>query len=122
MSLSDSLKASILAYLYEPTSLSDFRSKATPLALDAGESRDPEALRIANQILGDFADLDLGHMSEKDLKQNLRNLLFGQSASKYLELPFDPFIPQPATSTGTSTTEGAASFELVGTGRALVFG
>jgi hypothetical protein len=121
MSLSDSMRNSTLSYLYGLMDMKKLRLALMPLALDAGDSRESEALRIANQLLGDFADLDSGYLSERDFKQNLMNLLFGQSISKYMELQLNQFSPQPGTCTGTSTSVGTGSFELAGTGLAMVF-
>lgn len=113
MSLSNSMKKSILSYLYGQIDLKELRATIAPLALDAGESRDQEDLRIANQLLADFADLDTTQLSEQGFRQNLLTMLFTQ----YIE--FDALTQQIRTATSTSGETG--SFAFAGTGRAAVF-
>jgi hypothetical protein len=119
MSLSNSLRASILSYLWGSEDLKQLRSTATPLALNAGDTRDSEALPLANLLLADFADLDEGYISEQNFKQNLANLLFSRSASIEIELSFNPFNAHRLR-TGTLTSVEKDSFALAGIGRALV--
>jgi len=107
------MKESIIAYLNGPMDLQKLRDTTTPLALDAGDTRNQDDLRIANALLANFIDLDLSHISEQDFKQNLTNLLFSQ----YIE--FDSLCLKMRTA--SSTSEQTGSFALVGTGRAAVF-
>jgi hypothetical protein len=120
MKLLDPLKSQILAYLGGAITLAALREWFAPLSMDAESSGDPDAIRAAYQMIGDFSDLDEGFLSDLQLKQNLVNLLFDPPfASPYLEIQFGQ---APGFTTGTLT--GLEAFALpafAGTTRALEF-
>lgn len=121
MPLPESFKSQMISYLYGSLSLNTLRERLAPFAIDAGDSRDPESLRLANGLIGNFSDFDEGHLKETELKQNLYNLLFGASTSSYMEIKLDYAAPAIRTGTATSGSGEAAPFGSAGRKRATVF-
>lgn len=94
MTLPNAIKGEILAYLYEAFTLDELRNRIAGFTLRAGiadpralDSDGQEAFRIASQLIGDFSDLDEGYITEIQLRQQLRNMLFGQVTTPYIEIP-----------------------------------
>jgi hypothetical protein len=116
MKLTDQLKSLILAYLCETISLADLRRQSASLSMDAGDSKESEALRIANAIVGDFSDVDEGFLSEQQLKQNLAALLYPSPSMASLQEPHDS-----GSKTGTSTTVAIEPASFVGAGLVMEY-
>ena len=96
-----------LDYLSGKISLVQLRYWYASISMDAVSSSNPDAVRIANAIIGDFSDFDEGFLSEDELKKNLSALLFpSPSLTSVKEFVFQATVPAVQTGTSSITAAG----------------
>jgi hypothetical protein len=99
-----------LEYLNGEIGLEQLRKWFAPVSMDLVCSENPDAVRVANAIIGDLSDFDEGFLLEDQLKQNLRELLFpSPSQTSFKHVSFGDTGSPVATSTATVTFEGTGS-------------
>jgi hypothetical protein len=85
----DTLKSAIFLYLADAIKLPAFREWFAPYSIDPESFCDAEFTRIAYELIGYFADIDAGELTERNLKMDLRKMYEPSFASSYIEINLD---------------------------------